>query len=102
VHDNMVLAQRVGPAPRCRFHPAQPGRLPRTNRAAGCGLPGPLPTPAPAPPCPRQADCLPWDDWVFGSKAAQAAELASWLWWLSTAPDGGGIVTENQRAWGGH
>jgi len=46
-----------------------------------------------------QAECLPWQDWVFGSKAAQAAELASFLWWCSTAPEGGGVITDSMRGY---
>jgi hypothetical protein len=31
-----------------------------------------------------KAECLPWWAWDMGQKAQQAAELAEWLWWLST------------------
>lgn len=46
---------------------------------------------------PPQADCLPWREWQFGSKAAQAAELANWLWCAAVtggaAAGGGGAPT---------
>jgi hypothetical protein len=31
-----------------------------------------------------KAECLPWWGWDMGQKAQQAAELAEWLWWLTT------------------
>jgi hypothetical protein len=30
-----------------------------------------------------KAEALPWWGWDMGQKAAQAAELAEWLWWLA-------------------
>lgn len=44
-----------------------------------------------------KADCLPWLEWTYGSKASQAAELASWLWWLHTFPESGGLLLDNMR-----
>lgn len=38
-----------------------------------------------------KAESLPWASWVFGSKAAQAAELAAFLHWCHRAPEGGGL-----------